>query len=193
MGVSILTTVVSKMLLMNLRMLANSTSNLMELIGHVDTKEDGELLLTTDKLHLLEEDLSPSSIPLKAKLSEPLLTTSDIPLRTMSELLISHQNGESLITCSELMSTTQRPSKLVPTVLDIPGIQLRTPDQSETFNLQFKDGLNPQRFKDIIDLSRNSSQLQEDKEWSESGKMFSMLSMRSSMRLQLESLSTILT
>merc|ERR1719498_2214162 len=84
---SILTTVVSKMLLMNLRMLANSTSNLVELIGHVDTKEDGELLLTTDKLHLLEEDLSPSSIPMRDKLSEPLLKTSDIPLRTMSELL----------------------------------------------------------------------------------------------------------
>merc|ERR1712178_397128 len=114
------------------------------------------------------------------------------PLRTTSKLLISHQNGKSLITCSELMSTTQRPSRLVLTVLDIPGIQLRTPDQSETFNLQFKDGLNPQRFRDTINSSRNSSKLQEDKEWSESVKMFSMLSMRSLMRLHQESLSTIL-
>merc|ERR1712178_421473 len=124
MGVSILTTVVSKMLLMNLRILANSTTNSMELIGHVDTKEDGELLLTTDKLHLLEEDLKTSSMPTREIFSLILFVTSTMPLKEMSKLLIFHQNGNSLITSSELMSTTQRQLKETPTLLLEPGIIL---------------------------------------------------------------------
>lgn len=127
--VFILTTMVSMTLLMNLRMLANSITSLMELIGIVDTKEGGQLLLLTTKLHLLEEELRPSNTPNRDKDSVRLFATSEMPLKEMSKLLISHQNGKSLITCSELMSTTQKKLNKMPTVLLAHGIELRTPDQ----------------------------------------------------------------
>jgi len=154
--VFISTTTVFKISVTNSRMLVFSTKTLREPDGIMDTREGGKLPPQTNKLSLFIEESIDLDKPQRVKLSDNLLITLQELLKIMSELLIFHQSGKNSRTCSELMFITHKLSREAPTMSVECGILSRTQDQSETWELLLKDGLNLQRSNITKLLSKNS-------------------------------------